>query len=556
MTIRTRLILFLLVGVVTASVPTLIFLFTGVLEYRADAPVGVVVFSATLAALTVIAAAALIVLSVRRLNRPMQQMLQGIREVSVGNLSPTFPNDAAGEFNLINEALLAMGNRLNHLMSQLSDLSKRVVNTTGDAESSFREVLSGIVQQSQAAARTFDVVGRIGDGLSQTSSEIEDMAARVSISASRLADVDRVISQMADSVGGMTAIINEAGISSKQSDDNVRILAKDIAELTAQVHTANLALNDMAGVAEKARSDAAETAFIMGNLTQETERIGAAIEATIEGSDAIHTSNERILEVTASLQSRVNRVDDVLDVVHNLAERTKLLSINASIIASEAGEHGRAFAVVAREVKELAQSTATAIAEISVVLKGLKEGFAQTVKTIQNGQEDVDRGVRMARNAVVLLRTIPDKVRQAAALSNAIAQRNAAQVAEGAEVKTIVNRVVSTMKDVSTLLNEQISRNIHTLKLFETIRFTADLVLKSTGDHAQASGNVNRTVEIISADFRTLAQKVRTNIDGLSTIITLSKEVLTITDGNRRRSETLSSLMNDLNRYAADLNKH
>jgi methyl-accepting chemotaxis protein len=504
--------------------------------------------------LTLIAmACGTLVFSVRKFNRPIKQMLLGIQEMSLGNLRPTFPSKAPGELGEINEALIAMGKRLSDTLSQLNGLSRQVQRTTSGAESSFSEVKDGIGIQSQVAARTFDAVGQIVDGLSSASTEIEDMAQRISSSASRLSDVDRIIAHLAESIGQMTSIISEVSRSSKQGDDNVRVLAKDLGDLTQQVHTANLALNDMASAAEKARADAADTAFFMGNLTLETERIGAAIEATIEGSDAIHTSNERILDVTASLQSRVNRVDDVLDVVHNLAERTKLLSINASIIASEAGEHGRAFAVVAREVKELAQSTATAIAEISVVLKGLKEGFAQTVKTIQSGQEDVDRGVRLARNAVVLLRSIPDKVRQAAVLSSEIAARNAAQVNEGTEVKNIVNRVVATIKQINVLLEEQIARNGHTLKLFDTINHTADLVLKSTTDHAQASQNVNQTVDVISADFRTLAEKVRTNIQGLGNIVKLSEQVLTITDSNRRRADELSGLISDLHRYVADL---
>ncbi len=543
-------------GLAAAALPVLIFLFTGFLKLgRVDSAQGVIV-GALLSLLLIVSALGTLVISVRKFNRPIKQMLRGIDEMSVGNLSPSFPKKAPGELGEINEALKAMGKRLSETLSQLSGLSMQVKRTASGAESSFGEVKDGIGIQSQVAARTFDAVGQVVDGLSSASSEIEDMALRISSSSSKLQDVDRIISHLAESIGQMTAIISEVSRSSKQGDDNVRVLAEDLGDLTQQVHTANLALNDMATAAERVRADAADTALLMGNLTQETERIGAAIEATIEGSDAIHTSNERILEVTATLQSRVNRVDDVLDVVHNLAERTKLLSINASIIASEAGEHGRAFAVVAREVKELAQSTATAIAEISVVLKGLKEGFAQTVKTIQTGQEDVDRGVKLARNAVVLLRSIPDKVRQAAALSSEIAARNAAQVSEGTEVKTIVDRVVTTIRQINVLLDEQIARNTHTLRLFDTINQTADLVLKSTTDHAQASQNVNQTVDVISADFRTLAEKVRSNVQGLGNIVKLSEQVLTITDSNRRRADELSGLISDLHRYVTDLGRN
>jgi methyl-accepting chemotaxis protein len=395
----------------------------------------------------------------------------------------------------------------------------------------------------------------MSEGLLTASRGIETMTGRIQSSATQVAEMDRAIGQVAETIGGLKAIIEEASDSTRQGDEAVRILARDVGDLSQQVNTANLALTDMVAGAERAQSDGNDAARIMDNLNQETERIGQAIEATIEGSDAIHISNERILEVTASLQSRVDRVDDVLEAVHSLAERTKLLSINASIIASEAGEHGRAFAVVAREVKELAQSTATAIAEISVVLVGLKDGFEQTVRTIQRGQEDVDRGIRMARNAVGLLQSIPVKVRQAAELTNAIAARNAGQKAEGYEIKRIVEKVGTTMTQVTDLLSGQVSKNTHTLQLFNTISLTAEQVLRSTSDHAAASGSVNSAVEEISADFRALAEQVRGNVSGLNTIVHLAEEVLTITDSNRRRTEEVSAIINELNRYAVDLGK-
>lgn len=491
----------------------------------------------------------------RAFNRPISRILKGIEEISGGNLQPKLPLRAPAEFGQISAALLRMCKRLRLARSQLDGLSKRVVDATGGAGHSFVEVKDGIKAQSGVATRTFDAVGQMSEGLLAASREIESMTSRVQNSAVQVSEMDRAISQVAESISGLKAIIEEAREATKKGDQNVRFLARDVGDLSTQVNTALLALSNMSNGAERAQIDGNNAANIMGNLREETERIGAAIEATIDGSDAIHVSNERILEVTASLQSRVDRVDDVLDAVHSLAERTKLLSINASIIASEAGEHGRAFAVVAREVKELAQSTATAISEISVVLVGLKDGFEQTVKTIQRGQTDVDRGIRMARNAVVLLRSIPGKVHHAAELTSAIAAQNASQKAEGVEVKRIAEKVGDTMKRVSELLSEQLSRNSHTLQLFSTINLTAEQVLGSASDHAVASGEVNHAVEVISGDFRGLAEQVRNNVSGLNTIVQLAEEVLTITDSNRRRTEEVTALIGDLNRYALDMGK-
>jgi methyl-accepting chemotaxis protein len=545
--------MFALAGVGMALAPFVIFLLTGVLRVQGDVTFGDVMLGVGLSLFLLGSTGAFLLLALRSFNRPVKRMLNGIVQIAEGNLSPDLPGDAPAEFGLINDALVAMCEQMRTVIVQLGGLSKRVVHTTDGAGESFTEVQEGINIQSGVASRTFDAVGRMADGLLAASTGIKEMADRIESSASQVSQMDLAIGRVAGSVGGLNSIIEEASRSTKEGDENVRLLARDIADLTAQVQTADSALVDMVTGAEKARADANDTAYIMGNLNNETERIGAAIEATIEGSDAVHLSNERILQVTESLRSRVDRVDDVLDAVHNLAERTKLLSINASIIASEAGEHGRAFAVVAREVKELAQSTATAIAEISAVLEGLKQGFEQTAETIRNGQEEVDRSIRMARNAVVLLRNIPDKVHQAAALSTEIAAKNADQVEEGAEVKRIIDRVVTTMHRVTELLSEQLARNGHTLTLFNTINLTAEKVLKSTSDHAGASSEINSKVESISGDFRALAVEVRENVSGLKTIVDLSEEVLTISDKNRRRAEELTALIGDLNRYALDL---
>jgi methyl-accepting chemotaxis protein len=306
----------------------------------------------------------------------------------------------------------------------------------------------------------------------------------------------------------------------------------------------------MLDVAKNTKRDASNAADIIGNLESETERIGAAIQDVIRGSDAAYASNERILEVTGTLASRVDRMDDVIEVIHNLAERTKLLSINASIIASEAGEHGRAFAVVAREVKDLAQSTAGAISEISHVVADLKEGFAQTVQTIQHGQNDVDQGIRLARNAIELLGTIPDEVQKAASWNKQIVASTTRQVEKGPQVEVIINKVVRTLEQVNEELTSQVSRNDRILDLFQNISETSEQTLASIRAHSEASKETNHTIESLGTEFQSVSEQVRGQLSSLNNIFSLSKDMLAITDSNRQRADHLFTLINDLNRYA------
>ncbi len=549
MTIRLRFVVFFATGVLVAALCIAIFFLTGVVGFVGDTSsklfLGILV-SAMLLLFSLI----IIFTLAKQFDRTVKELLKGITKISKGDLSPDLPEDAPAEFGQISSALETMCGQMRMILGQLNTLSGHVVETTSGAENSFQEVQQGTEIQSQTAKRTYSAVEQLGSGLTNVSTTIDGMAKNMEHSASKVSKMDVAISQVTETLGRLNNSIDQASQTTIEGDQSARSLTKDIAGLSTSVTMTQGALNEMLEVAGQAQSDAGNAANVIGYLEAETESIGAAIEDVIKGSDAAYASNERILEVTANLASRVERMDDVIEVIHNLAERTKLLSINASIIASEAGEQGRAFAVVAREVKDLAQSTTGAISEISHVVSGLKSGFGQTVETIQRGQTDVEQGVRLARNAVELLQSIPEQVHKAATWNQEIVKRTARQVEKGVQVKEIINKVVSTLGQVNQVLTEQVARNDRILALFQNIGTTSEQVLTSIRQHSDASSAASSTVDTVSGDFRAVAEQVRGQLASFDNIFTLSKDVLTITDSNKQMTADLSTLISDLNRYA------
>ncbi len=483
----------------------------------------------------------------------VEGIVRGIEQIAQGELQPRLPEDAAGELGEIVGALRLMCGQMKMIISQLTSLSSRVIEATEGAGDSCSEVVSGARSQSEIATRTHKALQGLREDLTQISGFADSISRRLEEASMAISSMDSAISTVANSVESLNANIEEGSRTTREEDRNVRALAGDLANLSSKISLAQGALHDVVEGAQQARSDARDAAVSMERLEGETARIEAAIRDVIKGSDAIHLSNERILEVTASLASRVDQVDRVIEVIRNLAERTKLLSINASIIASEAGEHGRAFAVVAHEVKDLAQSTAGAISEISKVVGGLKDGFVQTVETIERGQVDVDRGGRLAQSAVGLLRSIPEEVKKATIRNAGIVERTEKQVERGTQVEEIIGKVIGALGQVTHMLEEQVGRNERTLSLFGRIRGAGENVLDSTRVHAASSDDVFQTVNRIAADFATLAGQVRVRGQAVGEIIDLSDQVIDISRDNRGRAEALTSLIVDLSRYASYL---
>jgi methyl-accepting chemotaxis protein len=211
--------------------------------------------------------------------------------------------------------------------------------------------------------------------------------------------------------------------------------------------------------------------------------------------------------------------------------------------------------VVATEVKDLASSTAGAIAEISTALGAIKEGFDETVETIQLGQVDVERGVKVARDAVEALRAVPGQVHETALLSEEITSRTEVQVVRGREVGLAIDQMAAALDQVGALLDEQIASNQRTLELYRTIDGSAQQVVRSAQEHAATARGVSQGVEHLSGDFRSLAERVKGHLDHLGAVVEMSEDILTVTDLNRRKAEDLSALLFEIGRCGREIER-
>jgi methyl-accepting chemotaxis protein len=399
--------------------------------------------------------------------------------------------------------------------------------------------------------RTCEVGNGLRTGLTDVANEVEKIDQRVRESVAATQRMDRSNARAVELVNGLAVSIEQASLATREGDRGARAIARDLDSLSTGVRTARASLDEMKDGAEHACADARHVANTMASLELEAQRIGETIEAVIRGSDSALASNDRILGVTETLESRLGGIDEIIGVIRNLAERTKLLSINASIIATEAGEHGRAFAVVANEIKDLAGSTSRAIAEISSILSMLKQGFANTIDTVHASREDVGRGVSIARDAVVMLRSIPEQVHSTAALSNEIVMRNEGQVRKGVEIGSTFERMSEAFEQVGDLLRRQITRDETTLEMYLAIGRSAEQVHRSAKEHVSASSEMVRVAEHVAEEFRALGRRVAGQVIEVEKLLDAADRALAQTGEGAKLTEAISRRVEEMGRFSA-----
>jgi methyl-accepting chemotaxis protein len=248
-----------------------------------------------------------------------------------------------------------------------------------------------------------------------------------------------------------------------------------VAEVTEQVTSAANEIasssEEMAAGAEQQSRQTSEVATAMEEMTQtilETsknaeEALKASQEANtaaIDGSKIVDVVITAIREVAAStkeiatvldeLSSKSEQIGDVVGVIDDIAEQTNLLALNAAIEAARAGEHGRGFAVVADEVRKLAERTLKTTKEVTQTVKAIQQGTKDTVEVVNTYAKKTDDVVNKANEATAAFKNILGGSQKVMDISSQLATAADEQSSAAEEISKNVESVASVTKEVAS----------------------------------------------------------------------------------------------------------
>ena len=276
-----------------------------------------------------------------------------------------------------------------------------------------------------------EYVAQLSQGrfVSRVDSRREDELGRLARAANTLRDF------LADTVGRLQDNAQELEGASGQ----LRSIASDMArgthdqfQRTDQVATA---MHQMSATAQEVARHAAEAARAADEADQSAQAGEQVMQQTIDIIAVVNREIAGTAAVIRELENDSTRIGKVLEVIRGIAEQTNLLALNAAIEAARAGEAGRGFAVVADEVRSLAQRTAASIAEIHQIIEAVQSGAVDAVKAIESGRQRSEEGAEQVQQAGQMLQRITLSV-------EAIRDMNR-QIATAAEEQTSVAEDIS-----------------------------------------------------------------------------------------------------------------
>jgi methyl-accepting chemotaxis protein len=242
-----------------------------------------------------------------------------------------------------------------------------------------------------------------------------------------------LIGEIVNSTSHLAAATDEMAVIIAQTKVGAGRQLRETEQLATAIHEMSMTIDGMAGNASKA-AEAAQVA------DKESASGKVVVSGTITTIDALVNEVERTAVAMNKLDQESNNIGKVLDVIRDIADQTNLLALNAAIEAARAGEQGRGFAVVADEVRVLAQRSSQSTNEIREIIERLQLGSRDAVQVMQSGRSKARESVTQAAAAGTALEVITTNVSRIAVMNTEIAVTAEEQSSVAEEVnKNIIN---------------------------------------------------------------------------------------------------------------------
>jgi methyl-accepting chemotaxis protein len=519
--------------------------------------------------------------------QPLQSMAAASESVAKGDLTVNIEAAGGDEIGTLGRSLNEMVANLRRVADNIQEASVQVASSAGQISANARLINQGASGQAQAAEETSTSMEEMAASIQTVAASAQGLASYVEETSSSITEMGASIEEVARSGGTLAQTVTEASATIEQMTVSIDQMARDLESLAGTVNETTATVEEMASfiasVAENAESlgDAAgrASATVSGmagavsdvaKIASEADRIaarasedartgGEAVARTVDGMKAISENMENTARVINGLGKRSQEIGRILEVIEEIADQTNLLALNAAIEAARAGEAGRGFAVVADEVRKLAERSVEAAKEIGEVVRQVQQETTDAVDVARAGAGEAKQGIALADKAGAALRNIIDSVSRSSELMGQIAEATGKQSQASTEVLDTVSRMNAATSQVTQAVREQAEGSKQIRAAMENIKKVMAQAAYSTREQAAggrqvrlAVENINKIASQVGLATREQAEGSRQIINAVERMNDMTQQVSHATAEQKKGGELVVKAMENISEIARD----
>jgi methyl-accepting chemotaxis protein len=343
----------------------------------------------------------------------------------------------------------------------------------------------------QIAATTQSISGSVDDQARSTeelSSSMEQIASQISRVAQSAESLAVSVDETSSSIGEMSSSIEQTALSTESLGSSVEETSATIEEMVASITQVGRHVEETAGIARTAESDAREG--------------GEAVKRSTQGMRRIHEEMTRLVSSIETLSANSDSIGRITQVIQDIADQTNLLALNAAIEAARAGEHGRGFAVVAQEIRRLAERSVESTREISATVESVRGELQRAVGTTASVAERTEEGIELADGAAHALTQIIESAGRSRGLMDEVSLATEQQIRAAQQAQEAMQHIQQIAAETRIATREQANGSRQIVEAVSNMNQQTQEVFAATAEQKRGGEMVLQAAETINQGVR------------------------------------------------------
>jgi methyl-accepting chemotaxis protein len=484
----------------------------------------------------------------RIIARPVMELADTAHRISQGDLTHRAVKTSDDEIGTLSDSFNAMASNLERTMKSLQqsqDKLKTVVDTVGSRS---RTVMDRVDEQRAIIDDTYRSIDHLNGGVRKITDNVEALSASSEETSSSMLEMVASMEEVSRHTDTLFSSVEETASATTQMVSSINEVDQNVVYLTNFVTDTSSSMIEMSASIAQVETNAARSYDLTLNVATAAESGMKAVRETIDGMEQIRKSVAEANAVIARLGERSVAIGKILNVIEDVAEQTNLLALNAAILAAQAGEYGKGFSVVAAEIRELSERTASSTRDIASLIGAVQGEVDNALTAMSSGTKLVEGGVSLSHEAGKALNKILESATKASEMGKEIASATREQAQGSENVTQSVNRLQEMVKQISAATGQQAQGSEHIMRAVESMREVTKYVRQAMSEQKSGSTMISsaaeRMIEMIHEIFQVAAGQAGES----EKIVATMEQVRAIADGNRKSAvdmEEAVALLND-----------
>ncbi len=391
----------------------------------------------------------------RSITKPLEEISTTAQSISKGNLKVEISVKRNDEIGLMADSFRMMVSNLRQMIGQTAVISADVNQAAAEIAESSGKVFSSVRIQNSAIENTVNSMEEVDNSvthLQESSRQLFDAATSTSSAATELA---ASFSQVAVNAGSLDTNAHQALADLEEMVVTGDSIASSVEKLSLFAEQTSQSIEQIGSTIKNVQDTANRSVSLAEQVSRASSEQGmAAIHDAIGGIENIRDSVAALTEVVNRLGSKSMQIGKIITVIEDIASQTGLLALNAAILAAQAGQHGRSFAVVASEIRSLSNRTFLSTKEIVDVITSVQSESSSSVKMAHAGMDAVKQGITLIERVKNALESIYDTSLASTEMSHIIHKETSAEVL----VIDSINESIGTLRDQINEISRAVSQ--------------------------------------------------------------------------------------------------